>query len=240
MDYEVQHSARRCSATGREFAPGETYYSVLVAEGAELKRCDYAADAWHGPPDEAIGWWKSRVPERNAGKKHWAPNDVMLDFWDQLAEELEKQDMRYVLTLLLVRRRVFRLEEEKSRRAGTAVARGVLPPPRSHVRSARRDARANANRSDPGGACGAAAVDGKWRMTNDEIEMTKEVPMTKHERAHVLSDWASQFLVIWISHVLSSFDFRHSSPHSFVIWLFIPHSSPFHRSRPPLTVAGCC
>jgi hypothetical protein len=113
MDYEVQHSARRCSATGREFAPGETYYSVLVAEGAELKRCDFAAEAWQGPPEEAIGWWKSQVPERNAGKKHWAPNDVMLDFWDQLADELEKQDMRYVLTLLLVRRRVFRLEEEK-------------------------------------------------------------------------------------------------------------------------------
>jgi hypothetical protein len=113
MDYEVQHSARRCSATGREFAPGETYYSVLVAEGAETKRSDYAADAWQGPPEEAIGWWKSQVPDRNASKKHWAPNDVMLDFWEQLAEQPEKQDMRYVLTLLLIRRRVFRQEEEK-------------------------------------------------------------------------------------------------------------------------------
>jgi hypothetical protein len=118
MDYEVQHSARRCSTTGREFAPGETYYSVLVADGAEMRRCDYAADAWQGPPDEAVGWWKSQVPDRNAGKKHWAPNDVMLDFWDQLAEQPEKQDMRYVLTLLLVRRRVFRLEEEKSDEQG--------------------------------------------------------------------------------------------------------------------------
>ena len=37
----------------------------------------------------------------------------MLNFWDELAEQPDKQDMRYVLTLLLVRRRVFRLEEEK-------------------------------------------------------------------------------------------------------------------------------
>jgi hypothetical protein len=118
MDYEVQHSARRCSTTGREFAPGETYYSVLVADGAQMKRCDYAADAWQGPPNEAVGWWKSQVPDRNAGKKHWAPNDVMLDFWDQLAEQPEKQDMRYVLTLLLIRRRVFRLEEENRDAAG--------------------------------------------------------------------------------------------------------------------------
>jgi hypothetical protein len=118
MDYEVQHSKRRCAATGREFQPGETYYSVLTADGAKLNREDYAAEAWQGPPAEAIGWWKSQVPDRNAARKRWAPNDVMLDFWDRLAEQPDKQDMRYVLTLLLVRRRVFRLEEEKTDDSG--------------------------------------------------------------------------------------------------------------------------
>ncbi len=112
MDYEVQRSSRHCSVTGREFAPGECYYSVLMAEGADLKRVDFAADAWQGPPEDALGWWKSQVPDRTAARKHWAPNDVMLDFWDQLAEQPDRQDMLYVLTLLLIRRRVFRLEEE--------------------------------------------------------------------------------------------------------------------------------
>jgi hypothetical protein len=112
MEYEVQHSTRRCSATGKEFAPGETYYSMLLAEGANLKRLDFSSDAWQGPQADAIGWWKSRIPDRNANKKHWAPNDVMLHFWDELADQLDKQDMRYILTLLLIRRRVFRLEEE--------------------------------------------------------------------------------------------------------------------------------
>jgi hypothetical protein len=113
MDYEFQHSTRSCSATGRQFAPGETYYSALLAEGAELKRYDYAADAWRGPPEAAIGWWQSQVPGRGPGRKRWAPNDVMLQFWDELAKEPDKWDMRYVLTLLLIRRRVFRLEDEK-------------------------------------------------------------------------------------------------------------------------------
>jgi hypothetical protein len=113
MDYEVQRSTRHCTATGREFAPGEAYYSVLVAEGAELKRYDYAVEAWSGPPPETVGWWKSPGHDHNAARKHWAPNDVMLHFWDELADQPDKQDMRYVLTLLLIRRRVFRLEEEK-------------------------------------------------------------------------------------------------------------------------------
>lgn len=113
MDYEVQRCTRQCAKSGREFAPGESFYSVLVAEGAELRRYDYAIDAWEGPPQEAIGWWKSQIPDRSALRKHWAPNDVMLQFFDELAEQPDKQDIRYVLSLLLVRRRVMRLEESE-------------------------------------------------------------------------------------------------------------------------------
>ena len=113
MDYDVQNFTRRCTATGREFTVGESYYSVLVSEGAELKRCDYSVDAWQGPPPGTIGYWKSQVPGKTNRGKHWAPNDVMLHFFDELAEQSDKQDMRYVLTLLLIRRRVFRLEDEK-------------------------------------------------------------------------------------------------------------------------------
>jgi hypothetical protein len=112
MDYEVQNFSRKCAATGREFAPGESYYSVLLAEGDDLKRCDYSIEAWQGPPADAIGHWKSQVPDKTAKRKHWAPNDILLQFFDELTQQSEKQDMQYVLTLLLIRRRVFRLEEE--------------------------------------------------------------------------------------------------------------------------------
>jgi len=114
MEYEVQRSSRCCAVSGREFAPGEPYYSALVAEGELLKRYDYAVEAWQGPPPETVGWWKTQIPDQTAVRKHWAPNDVMLHFWDELAMQPDKQDMRYVLTLLLIRRRVFRLEEEKT------------------------------------------------------------------------------------------------------------------------------
>jgi len=94
MEYEVQRATRHCFATGRELAPGEPFYSVLVAEGAVVRRYDYAVDAWKGPPPDALGWWKSQVPDRNAQRKHWAPNDVMLQFFDELAEQPDREDMR--------------------------------------------------------------------------------------------------------------------------------------------------
>lgn len=127
MDYEVQSFTRRCTATGREFTPGEWYYSVLVAEGADLKRHDYSMDAWQGPPPEAIGYWKSQVPDKTTRRKHWAPNDVILQFFDELAQQPDKQDMRYVLTLLLIRRRVFRLEETERDPQGKEVLTVYCP-----------------------------------------------------------------------------------------------------------------
>lgn len=112
LDFEVQRCTRRCAKTDQSFAMGEVFYSVLEADGAEVVRKDYSALAWDGPPKDVIGWWKSQMPEPNANRNQWAPNDVMLDLFERWADDLERQDIRYVLALLLIRRRVFRQEQE--------------------------------------------------------------------------------------------------------------------------------
>jgi hypothetical protein len=111
LDFDVQRFTRRCAKTERELKPGEAFYSALVAEGPDVVRYDYAAEAWEGTPDGAVGWWKSRVPEPNAKGVNWAPNDVMLHYFEELAGREDKLDERYVLSLLLVRRRIVRLED---------------------------------------------------------------------------------------------------------------------------------
>ena len=121
MDYDVQRCTRHCETSGRDLAPGESFYSVLVAEGAELKRHDYSLEAWQGPPPGTVGWWKSQIPDQSTRRKHWAPNDVMLHFFDELGRQPDKQDMRYVLSLLLVRRRVMRLEESETDEQGREI-----------------------------------------------------------------------------------------------------------------------
>jgi hypothetical protein len=118
MEYDRAHCTRRCAATGRELRPGETFYSVLLAEGTNLVRHDYSAEAWQGAPEKAVGWWKSQLPAREGVRLHWAPNDVMLDLLEQLADDSVRADMRYVLALLLVRRRVCRLEETQHDQQG--------------------------------------------------------------------------------------------------------------------------
>ena len=110
LEFEIQRSTRRCAITDRELLPGEACYSAIHFEGAQIVRHDYASAAWIGPPDNAFGWWKSRIPESTAKKIKLAPNDVLLELFDHLADQPDGSEMRYVLALLLVRRRVFRSE----------------------------------------------------------------------------------------------------------------------------------
>ena len=127
MDYEVQRSARRCATSGREFAPGEKFYSALVVEGAELRRYDYAVEAWQrGPRARSAGGSRSSPTPAPSGRTG-SPNDVLLQCFDELAEQPGREDMRYVVALLLVRRRVFRLEEDDCGAAGEVL---VLHCPR--------------------------------------------------------------------------------------------------------------
>jgi len=117
MDFDIQRCSRRCAATERELSPGEVYYSVLLDDDAGVDRRDYSKQGWNGPPDGTIAWWKSRIPTRAAKKKRWAPNEVMLQFFEELDQRKDdpqsRDDMRYVLGLLLIRRRVLRQEESE-------------------------------------------------------------------------------------------------------------------------------
>lgn len=121
LDYEIQRCSRRCAATEREMKNGEVCYSMLTTEDAQVVRRDYSAEAWQGPPENAIGWWKSTVVDPNAGRPHWAPNDVMLHYFERLADDPTAEDARYVLALLLVRRRVLRVESHEQDVAGREV-----------------------------------------------------------------------------------------------------------------------
>jgi len=111
VDFKVQRCTRHCAKTDRELQPGERFFSVLITEGAEVVRYDYAEDAWEQPPENALGWWKSQMPEPHAKRANWAPNDVMLHYFERLEQDATKADVRYVLALLMIRRRIMRIEE---------------------------------------------------------------------------------------------------------------------------------
>jgi len=131
LEFNVQRCSRRCHETDRELKPGETFYSVLVSEQGEVQRYDYGEASWEGPPEEAVGWWKSEMPSSHAKRLNWAPNDVMLHYFQQLEQVADQQDIRYILVLLMIRRRIMRFEATETGEAGEEVM--VLFCPRNET-----------------------------------------------------------------------------------------------------------
>jgi hypothetical protein len=113
LDFEITHCSRQCAASGRTFAPGEAYFSTLHIEGGAAVRKDYSAAEWRGPAEDAIAWWKSRVADNDSSKPKLAPQDVLLNLFAELADRPDEVEFRYVLGLLLLRRRLVKLDDTR-------------------------------------------------------------------------------------------------------------------------------
>jgi hypothetical protein len=124
-DFEVQRCTRRCAATGRDLAPRETIYSKLVAEGQNFVRYDYSVAGWSEPsPAENVSWWKWKLPAPGDRRVAWAPHETLLQFFENLEEQdaaPERRALRFVLALLLVRRRIARIERTEKLPTGGEV-----------------------------------------------------------------------------------------------------------------------
>jgi hypothetical protein len=115
MEYEIEANTRRCAATGRELQPGERFYSVLLDQAGQFIRQDYAGDTWQGPPERAFSFWTGRVPAQDQSRRPRIDEDVLMDCFQRLQAQTEpgRLNFRYVVALLLMRRKRLRFEETR-------------------------------------------------------------------------------------------------------------------------------
>src|ERR1051325_4517598 len=112
MDYQIQPNSRRCAVTGKELQVGERYFSALVEEDRRFVRKDFSVEAGAGPPAGAFSFWTGRV---HAGAEKIRPrfdDDLLEDCFQRLEGQTEasRVNFRYVVALLLLRRRRLRYE----------------------------------------------------------------------------------------------------------------------------------
>ena len=117
---EVEARTGRCATTGRVFEEGEEFYTVLFENGESFTRADYCLEAWQGPPEGAYCHFKTRIPVREKQKKLLVNQELLVNFFERLADETEpvRVQFRFVLALILMRKRLLRYE-------GSSVEDGV-------------------------------------------------------------------------------------------------------------------
>ena len=99
LNFDIRRTTRRCAKTERPFARGESYIWAILEEEEAWERCDFSLEAWEGPPEHCVAWWKNRLPERDAGKVYWAPNDVLLSYFEGLQDRPGREATRFVMAL---------------------------------------------------------------------------------------------------------------------------------------------
>jgi len=127
LDFEVRSCSRHCAATERTLEPGDVYFSVIHTHNTDLVREDYCVDGWQGPPENCLGWWRSRIPTKEGTAPKLAPTDVMLNLFATLADRPDDEGFRYLLGLLLLRRRVLRRDDSYQDEAGREVLHLFCP-----------------------------------------------------------------------------------------------------------------
>ncbi|OWK43249.1 hypothetical protein [Fimbriiglobus ruber] len=122
-EFNIQGPTRLCAASGRELLPGDRFYAVLTDEDGKFVRRDFAADAWAGPPAGAVAFWVGRVPASNRPRKPTFNDELLIDCFNHLAgtTDPDRLNFRYVVALLLMRRKRLKFEDAQTVPGGTPV-----------------------------------------------------------------------------------------------------------------------
>lgn len=117
--YDVQRPTGRCAFTGRAFEPGEHYTATLVEEGDGLRRVDVSAQAWGAGqrPEHLFSDWRATAVAPGEKKKVFVDDGVLMNLLHRLAdaEQPQRVAFRFVLTLILMRKKLLRYDRTEKR-----------------------------------------------------------------------------------------------------------------------------
>ena len=133
--YEIPKTSGQCAASGRQLEPTEVYFATLVEVpedeeaprpdrkaagggsdvlGIGLKRIDVSKQAWDDGfrPPWLFCFWKTTVPEPNQKKNLFVDDAVLMNLLHRLAdtEQPSRLAFRYVLALILMRKKLLRYD----------------------------------------------------------------------------------------------------------------------------------
>jgi len=126
-DYNITRSAGTCLACGRDFQPGDEFVATVREGEEELLREDFCPPCWDGRGDdktgELLGHWRAAVPKPEEKKRRFVDDELIIGFFERLegADEPAKVNFRFVLALVLMRKKLLIYERSAANADGLDV-----------------------------------------------------------------------------------------------------------------------
>ena len=114
-DWEINRPLGQCSGSGRKIEAGEDYYGALVEGHQGLERRDFCDEYWEQEKPQVYCFWKTRLAAPDEKKELFISDDMLMAFFERLANEThpEKLSFRFVLALVLMRKRRLKYDSTK-------------------------------------------------------------------------------------------------------------------------------
>jgi len=114
-EWEINKPLGQCYGTGRKIEYGEEYFGALVETDEGLQRRDFCADYWEKEKPNVFCYWKTRLPHPDQKKQIFVDDDMLLAFFERLEKETEQEKLnfRFVLALILMRKRRLKYDETR-------------------------------------------------------------------------------------------------------------------------------
>ena len=115
-DWEINKPLGQCFGNGRKIEHGEEYFGALVVSEEGLQRRDFCAEYWESEKPDVFCHWKTKLPEPGRKKQLFVDDQMLMAFFERLGRETdqEKINFRFVLTLILMRKRLLKYEESRN------------------------------------------------------------------------------------------------------------------------------
>jgi hypothetical protein len=116
-DWEIKSRGHVCSRTGREFAEGEIFYTLLYRDGEGFRREDLSEEAWASRNDnlQPFSFWRSKYEPPAPPPPEPLPKDDAEGLLRRLMAEQNPAHANtlYILALMLERKRILRPVESQ-------------------------------------------------------------------------------------------------------------------------------
>ncbi len=119
-DWQMPRRNDRCGHCARRFDPGDVLQSRLYESVSGYERADYCDGCVPPAGPETVAAWRSRRSESTARRGAGFDRETALSFFRRLAEPTspEQQQFRFVLGILLWRKKVLRFDRSDRTRDG--------------------------------------------------------------------------------------------------------------------------
>jgi len=114
-EWEINKPLGQCYGSGKTIEHGEEYFGALVETEEGLQRRDFSADYWQSEKPDVFCFWKTKLPNPDQKKQIFVDDDMLMAFFERLEKETEQEkiNFRFVLALILMRKRHLKYDETK-------------------------------------------------------------------------------------------------------------------------------